>query len=260
MKTADILYDCGGVCDPRIGRFDHHSGAVTPAPYPERVCGYATAGLVWRQWGRDIVRALSEEFGTTSWSLLMQGKDELEQAELLDMVARRLDIDLVAPVDAWDQGMRPDRKGGYCFLPMQWLLSQLEFETAVKAVGEMFLFRLRAVLNGEGDACKLQADLMENGETEFYDTPKGVLVVAGSHRVDVIAAKVMLRNVLDMRCLGVISPLRKGTRWALFLMDPLPTSIKVPDTFEHLHNRKCFYHSQREALKSLAMSAGHTNA
>jgi hypothetical protein len=258
MRDADILYDCGGVCDPRVGRFDHHSGAVTPAPYEGRICGYATAGLVWRQWGKGIVKVFAEELGSPAWTASMEMRDELEQDEMLNMVVRRLDMDFVASVDAWDQGMRPERKNSIGFLPMQWLLSHLDFDTAVTAIGEMFLFRLRAVLNGEGDAWKLQTDLMENGETEFYDTPGGILVVAGQHRVDVIAARIMLRKVLDQRCLGVISPLRQGTRWALFLTEPLPHTVGIPDTIEHLSNRRCFYHSQKETLKSLAVSAGHT--
>lgn len=258
MKRADILYDCGGVCDPDAGRFDHHSGAVLPAPYEGRICGYATAGLIWRKWGVAIVRGLAASLGSPTWETAMVAKDEMEKEEIIGMVARRLDMDMVAPVDAWDQGIRPDKRGHFGFLPMQWLLSHLEFNAAVTAMGEMFLFRLRALLNGEGDAWKLRGDLMENGETEFYDTPGGILVVAGQHRVDVVAAKIMLREVLNASCLGVISPLRKGTRWALFLTQPLPTNVKIPATVEHLHNRKCFYHSQREELKCLALSAGHT--
>ena len=258
MRDVDILYDCGGICDHRIGRFDHHSGAITPAPYAGRVCGYATAGLIWRRWGKEIVGSFAEEAGGASWSAAMAGRDEMERNEMLDMVARRLDIDFVAPVDAWDQGLRPERKNSIAFLPMQWLLSHLDFDTAVKALGEMFLFRLRSILNGEGDAWRLQEDLMENGDTEFYDTPTGILVVAGHHRVDVIAARIMLRKVLGQRCLGVISPLRQGTRWALFLTEPLPFSVGIPATVEHLSNRRCFYHNQRETLKSLAISAGHT--
>ena len=258
MRDADILYDCGGVCDPRIGRFDHHSGAITPAPYEGRICGYATAGLIWRQWGRDIVEQFSRELGSPTWTASMELRDELEQAEVLNMVVRRMDIDFVAPIDAWDQGMRPERKHNMGFLPMQWLLSHLEFDAAVTAIGEMFLFRLRAVLNGEGDAWKIQSDLMENGETEFYDTPEGILVVAGHHRVDVIAARIVLRKILNQPCLGVISPLRQGTRWALFLTDPLPHAVGIPDTIEHLSNRRCFYHGQKETLKRLALLAGHT--
>jgi uncharacterized UPF0160 family protein len=58
IAEADIVFDVGGCYNPELGRFDHHQ--VNP---PIRPNGepYSSAGLVWKQYGRDIIQALIPE-------------------------------------------------------------------------------------------------------------------------------------------------------------------------------------------------------
>lgn len=261
MEAADILFDCGGLYNPAAGRFDHHSGAKVPDPPHGRVCGYATAGLVWREYGPRIVKSFMLQHDGESWEMQRKACTPAELDTLLLSFVWRLDTEMVAPVDAWDRGMRPDRHTAATFLPLQWVLGQLEFEVAVAAMGKVFMHRLKAVINSEGDAWKLRRDLLDNGETEFFDTPQGILVVAGSNnRVDVQAAKHVVGSMLAMPCVGVISPLRHGSRWVLFLTRALPDCVTIPQSVEHLANRRCFYHHQREVLCEFAKSAAEAPA
>ncbi len=257
MASADILFDCGGVCDPAAGKFDHHSGALVPDPPPGRVCGYATAGLVWREYGPRIVKKFMIRHDGVSWEMQRKACTSEELDRLLLDIVWRMDQQIVAPIDAWDCGIRPDRRLAETFLPIQWVLSRLSFEAAVAAMGEVFMFRLVSVVNGVGDTWKIKNDLLENGETEFYDTPGGILVVAGSsRRVDTTAASAAVHELLDLPCLGVVSPLRGGSKWALFLQRPLPPHVPIPEGVEHLINRRTFYHGRREVLWALAIASG----
>ena len=58
IDTADFVVDVGGIWDPATGRFDHHQKGFTGA----RQSGvpYASAGLVWRDYGARCVRQLAE--------------------------------------------------------------------------------------------------------------------------------------------------------------------------------------------------------
>jgi hypothetical protein len=260
MEAADILFDCGGVYDPTRGRFDHHSGAQIPEPPDGRLCGYATAGLVWREFGPRIVKSYMLQHDGVSWEMQRKACTAEELDQILLAIVWRMDRELVAPIDAWDRGMRPDRRLVGAFLPMQWVLSRLTFEAAVAAMGDVFQFRMREVVNGEGDSWKIKYDLFENGETEFYDTPLGILVAAGgNNRVDVAAANQAIHTLLNLPCYGVVSPLRKGSRWGLFLTNPLPPRVSIPQGIDHLANRRCFYHHRREALIELAMASAQSH-
>lgn len=76
IKDADYVFDVGGVYDPDKNRFDHHQ--VGGAGKHESGIEYASFGLVWKKFGRDIAGSA-------------------EAAELID---KRL----VAPIDASDNG------------------------------------------------------------------------------------------------------------------------------------------------------------
>src|SRR4051812_5273225 len=58
IATADFAVDVGGVWNPATGRFDHHQKGFDGA----RGSGvpYASAGLVWREYGARCVAALAQ--------------------------------------------------------------------------------------------------------------------------------------------------------------------------------------------------------
>jgi uncharacterized UPF0160 family protein len=70
IARADFVVDVGGVWDPARGRFDHHQRGFEGARVrtdaqgqPVRAEGYASAGLVWREFGRRCVRQLAQAAG-----------------------------------------------------------------------------------------------------------------------------------------------------------------------------------------------------
>ncbi len=52
MKTADYVYDVGGIYDPSINRFDHHQKGG--AGQRENGIPYASFGLVWKTYGEQL--------------------------------------------------------------------------------------------------------------------------------------------------------------------------------------------------------------
>jgi uncharacterized UPF0160 family protein len=99
LAGADFAVDVGGVSDAASGRFDHHQrgfeGARTrsdEAGQAVRAEGYASAGLVWREYGAAYVRQTARSLG-----------HELE-AEVVNRIAADLDSALVRYVDLVDNG------------------------------------------------------------------------------------------------------------------------------------------------------------
>lgn len=99
IARADFAVDVGGVWDPATGRFDHHQrefdGArtrVDEAGRTVRAEGYASAGLVWREFGPAYVRRVAQGMGET-----------LDDATA-DAIARDVDGALVRYLDLVDNG------------------------------------------------------------------------------------------------------------------------------------------------------------
>ncbi|HEX7888754.1 MAG TPA: MYG1 family protein [Ramlibacter sp.] len=99
IATADFVVDVGGRWDPAAGRFDHHQrefdGARTRQAADgriERAEGYASAGLVWREFGPAYVRQVAQEMG-----------EELPDATLA-RIANDIDAGLVRYLDLVDTG------------------------------------------------------------------------------------------------------------------------------------------------------------
>jgi uncharacterized UPF0160 family protein len=100
IATADFVIDVGGVWDPASGRFDHHqkgfSGA-RPSGVP-----YASAGLVWRDYGARCVAALAAAH---------TGQRIADDAA--QQIAYAIDNDLVQYLDLSDVGAAKNAPGGY---------------------------------------------------------------------------------------------------------------------------------------------------
>ncbi|WP_116134120.1 MYG1 family protein [Tropicimonas sp. IMCC34043] len=78
-----IVYDVGGAFDPEAGIFDHHQRG---APQREDGQPFSAFGLVWRQFGRDYLRAL-----------------DVPETDL-DAIHASFDAAFVVPVDMVDTG------------------------------------------------------------------------------------------------------------------------------------------------------------
>jgi uncharacterized UPF0160 family protein len=100
IDAADFAVDVGGIWDPASGRFDHHqkgfSGA-RPSGVP-----YASAGLVWREYGARCVAALAAAHTGQSLS-----EDSAQN------FAYAIDTDIVQYLDLSDVGAAKNAPGGY---------------------------------------------------------------------------------------------------------------------------------------------------
>lgn len=100
VEAAEFAVDVGGVWDPAIGRFDHHqkgfSGA-RPTGVP-----YASAGLVWREYGGRCVGALCAEH--CGHQLTPERAQE---------IAYGIDADIVQYLDLSDVGAAKSAPGSY---------------------------------------------------------------------------------------------------------------------------------------------------
>ncbi|MQA23369.1 MYG1 family protein [Rugamonas rivuli] len=100
IEAADFAVDVGGIWDPATGRFDHHQKGFDGA----RQSGvpYASAGLVWREYGARCVAALA----------LAHGGHQLPDDKARE-IAYGIDADVVQYLDLSDVGAAKSAPGGY---------------------------------------------------------------------------------------------------------------------------------------------------
>jgi uncharacterized UPF0160 family protein len=100
IETADFAIDVGGIWDPATGRFDHHQKGFDAARQSGVV--YASAGLVWKEYGARCVAALAA----------IHCGVELPQDNAREM-AYAIDADLVQYLDMSDTGAARNAPGSY---------------------------------------------------------------------------------------------------------------------------------------------------
>ena len=100
IDAADFAIDVGGTWDPAAGRFDHHQKGFDAA----RQTGvpYASAGLVWKEYGARCVTALA--LAHTGHQLSDDAAQQLAYA---------IDADVVQYLDLSDVGAAKNAPGGY---------------------------------------------------------------------------------------------------------------------------------------------------
>jgi uncharacterized UPF0160 family protein len=100
IDRGDVVIDVGGIWDPASGRFDHHQKGFSGA----RQSGvpYASAGLVWREYGARCVAALAAQH--TAQLLADDSAQQIEYA---------IDADIVQYLDLSDVGAAKNAPGGY---------------------------------------------------------------------------------------------------------------------------------------------------
>ena len=99
MEDADFLVDVGGAWDAARGRFDHHQRGFDGARASGE--GYASAGLVWREYGVAYVRQVALSMG--------QALDEGAYTR----IAEDVDASLVRYLDLVDTGAATVAPGAF---------------------------------------------------------------------------------------------------------------------------------------------------
>lgn len=100
IEAADFAVDVGGIWDAPSGRFDHHQKGFAGA----RATGvpYASAGLVWKEYGARCVSALAAA----------HTGQRLSEGKAVEM-AHSIDSDIVQYLDLSDVGAAKNAPGGY---------------------------------------------------------------------------------------------------------------------------------------------------
>lgn len=172
IEAADFAVDVGGVWDPAAGRFDHHQKGFSGA----RQTGvpYASAGLVWREYGARCVSALA----------LAHCGHQLADDKAREL-AYSIDADVVQYLDLSDVGAAKSAPGGYGLSAVisgfnpNWLdeqrlgdgadaYRQEQFERAVAVLTDIMVnavkYRVGALLALEQVR---QAEVLEDGKVLF---------------------------------------------------------------------------------------------
>jgi uncharacterized UPF0160 family protein len=100
IRDADFAVDVGGIWDPQRGRFDHHQKGFEGAR--ESGVVYASAGLVWKEYGARCVALTAESH-----------EGYVISAEYAQQIANAIDSDLVQYLDMSDTGAAKNAPGSY---------------------------------------------------------------------------------------------------------------------------------------------------
>jgi uncharacterized UPF0160 family protein len=83
LAAIDVVFDVGGIFDPAARRYDHH---MRDKPLRADAAPYSSAGLIWRDFGREAVRALLPEASEDSLGKVWLSVDEglVRDIDLMD--------------------------------------------------------------------------------------------------------------------------------------------------------------------------------
>lgn len=102
LSGADVVFDVGGIFDPAARRYDHH---MRDRPLRTDGAPYSSAGLVWRDFGREVVTAALPAPVAPA---------------VVERVWRSVDAGLVRDVDLMDNGAALQMPGHVSALLEAW--------------------------------------------------------------------------------------------------------------------------------------------
>jgi uncharacterized UPF0160 family protein len=174
IEAADFAIDVGGIWDPARGRFDHHQKGFSGA----RQTGvpYASAGLVWREYGARCVQELA---ATHTGQQLDEGTAR--------EIAYAIDADIVQYLDLSDVGAAKNAPGGYGLSAVisgynpNWLDEQrlgygeaahefrlAQFRRAMAVLAEVMVNAVKYRVGAQLSLAEVrQAELLEDGKVLF---------------------------------------------------------------------------------------------
>lgn len=150
IEQADIVFDVGMVYDPSRHRYDHHQREGSPVRHLNDggETPYSSAGLIWRFFGRNYLRAI----GVTN-------------RKLENILWSRCDEVLFSVVDAMDNGLQKGRPPGIIDVISSYNLSWDE-DNSDEAIMRQFL-----------DASKIAGDFLINMIKRFHGAERARIIV-----------------------------------------------------------------------------------
>ncbi|MYN09846.1 MYG1 family protein [Pseudoduganella aquatica] len=220
IKAADFAIDVGDVWDPASGRFDHHQKGFSAA----RQSGvpYASAGLVWREYGARCVAALSAA----------HAGHELPEDKARE-IAYAIDADIVQYLDLSDVGAAKSAPGGY------------GLSAVISGFNPNWLDEQRLGYDGEADAYRLSQ--FRCAMALLTD----VLINAVKYRVAALLALEQVRQAEVLEDGRVIFLKNSALPWSHVVRKEMP---KVLFVISHS------IAEQRHVLHTVPVSAGSFDA
>ena len=255
IAEADVVFDVGREYDEERLRFDHHQGASDPKlPVdPARPKGYASAGLVWKRFGREVCKK----------SLSMKGVENPSDSDITDLVGK-VDKALMVPIDNWDNGIHPR---GSKVIPIQHLVGAVSWRMAVSACSSLLKGSLNHFANSVWTRDILSEDLhKEGGPRVWIIGGHYILESAPDLRLDLGAAKYMMLERYGEQPLAVISPMGSG-KWALLFNERKVEkstrkafSQRVKDVTLHASGAMAFATTPRRLVDAVKILVGMPGA
>lgn len=220
IAAADFAIDVGDVWDPASGRFDHHQKGFSAA----RQTGvpYASAGLVWREYGARCVAALAATYAG----------HELPEDKAQE-IAYAIDADIVQYLDLSDVGAAKSAPGGY------------GLSAVVSGFNPNWLDEQRLGYGGEADAYRLSQ--FRCAMALLTD----ILINAVKYRVAALLALEQVRQAEVLEDGKVLFLKNGGLPWSHVVRKEMP---KVLFVISHSIGE------QRHVLHTVPVSAGSFDA
>ncbi|MCA1908386.1 MAG: MYG1 family protein [Magnetospirillum sp.] len=92
--AAAVVFDVGNVYDPILGRYDHH---MRDKPLRDNGEAYSSAGLIWRDYGRDAIARLCPAASATQ----------------VEVIWSKMDAGLIRDIDLMDNGAMQRHPGHF---------------------------------------------------------------------------------------------------------------------------------------------------
>ena len=208
IEAADFAVDVGGIWDAGVGRFDHHQRSFKGARPADSVDGeevtgvaYASAGLVWSEYGEAYINALAGRSGF-----------ELDSQAIAN-IAQSIDRSLVQYLDIVDTGQGDVAPG---IFGLSALISQLNTNW----------------MEEQGLDAATKAQLQEGRFSEAIAITRKLLDRAIIKKVSQICSMDIVRQAPRLLDGKVLHLLEGGMPWTRVVVDEMPDVLFViyPDS------------------------------
>ena len=261
LDSADLVVDVGKVYAPEKGRFDHHQlddDRLSRGVY--RQGGYAAAGLVWRRFGRGILRRrTSMAFATGRNNCHPRILDQEVVRKIVSKTFHVLDNLVMRPVDEWDNGYHRQVND---IVPAQHIIASLDFQDALKAARVFLQSSIKRILRYEAVKASLAETLNYPGQPALWEVAPNVLVLVGTDTVRPatgMAETLIRERYPGSELVGLISKEFSRDVWVLLLhncrIDPRSLSKSYPDLQFHPSGRVAHGPSAESLLAAIRFAA-----
>lgn len=169
IEDADIVFDVGMEYDPVRHRYDHHQRVGTPMRQnnDDTETPYSSAGLIWRFFGRNYLRAIG-----------------VKNRKLENILWSRTDDVVFSVVDAMDNGLQKGRPPGIIDVISSYNLSwdednsdealMMQFSDAARVAGDYLVNIIKKFYGAERARAVVLDTLMKSPQDDILILPESM--------------------------------------------------------------------------------------